>query len=102
MKPEEEKKEVWEAQDFATTLKQLEETVKSLESGELSLEESLKKFEDGIRIARHLEKILDAAERKVEEILKGPDQRVAPDEGDVCNGCEPSAESLPHSYRRDS
>ncbi len=102
MKPEEKKKEVWEAQDFATTLKQLEETVKSLESGELSLEESLRKFEDGVRIARHLEKILDAAERKVQEILKGPDQHAAPDEGDACNACERSFESLPQSYRRNS
>jgi exodeoxyribonuclease VII small subunit len=55
--------------EFAGTLKRLESIVKSLESGELSLEESLKTFEEGIKLARYLESILDRAERKVEEIL---------------------------------
>ncbi len=73
MKLEEDKKGNELTLDFAATLKQLEETVKSLESGELSLEDSLKKFEDGVKIARYLESILDSAERKVQEILKGPD-----------------------------
>ncbi len=54
---------------FAAALKTLEETVKSLESGELSLEDSLKKFEEGIKLARQLEGILDRAEQKVKEIL---------------------------------
>jgi exodeoxyribonuclease VII small subunit len=46
-----------------------EEIVKSLETGELSLEESLAKFEEGIGLARRLESILDRAEQKVQEIL---------------------------------
>jgi exodeoxyribonuclease VII small subunit len=54
---------------FAKALKQLEETVKSLESGELSLEESLAKFEEGISLARKLEAVLDRAEQRVKEIL---------------------------------
>ena len=41
--------------DFASSLKKLEEIVKCLESGELSLEESLEKFEEGIRLAKQLE-----------------------------------------------
>jgi exodeoxyribonuclease VII small subunit len=60
-----------EDMDFAKALRQLEETVKQLESGELSLEDSLAKFEEGIKLARRLEGILDSAERKVEEILSG-------------------------------
>lgn len=55
--------------EFAKALKKLEETVKSLESGELSLEDSLRKFEEGISLARQLEGVLDRAERKVKEIL---------------------------------
>ncbi|MEX0975133.1 MAG: exodeoxyribonuclease VII small subunit [Bacillota bacterium] len=55
--------------EFAKALKKLEETVKSLESGELSLEDSLRKFEEGISLARQLERVLDRAERKVKEIL---------------------------------
>ena len=54
---------------FAENLKRLEAIVKSLESGELSLEDSLKKFEEGIKLARYLESVLDRAERKVEQIL---------------------------------
>lgn len=61
-----------EEMDFAKALKQLEEIVKLLESGELSLEDSLAKFEEGIALARRLESILDRAERKVEEILSPP------------------------------
>jgi exodeoxyribonuclease VII small subunit len=60
-----------EEMDFAKALKQLEEIVKLLEGGELSLEESLAKFEEGIGLARRLESILDRAERRVEEILSG-------------------------------
>ncbi|MGI6663559.1 MAG: exodeoxyribonuclease VII small subunit [Bacillota bacterium] len=69
-----------EEMDFAKALKELEEIVKLLESGELSLEESLAKFEEGIGLARRLESILDRAERKVEEILAGPKESGAPKE----------------------
>lgn len=55
--------------EFAKALKVLQDIVKSLESGELSLEDSLARFEEGIRLARHLESILDRAERRVQEIL---------------------------------
>lgn len=55
---------------FAAGIKLLEEIVKSLESGELSLEESLRKFEEGIRLARKLEAVLERSERRVQEILK--------------------------------
>ncbi|MGI6642712.1 MAG: exodeoxyribonuclease VII small subunit [Bacillota bacterium] len=65
--------ELQDEMDFAETMKRLEHIVKSLESGALSLEDSLKGFEEGIRLARHLESILDRAERKVQEILNQPD-----------------------------
>ncbi len=60
--------------DFAAVMKRLEDIVKSLEGGTLSLEDSLKGFEEGVRLARHLESILDRAEKKVEEILNPKDQ----------------------------
>lgn len=58
--------------DFAGALGALESIVKLLEGGELSLEESLAKFEEGIALARRLEDILGRAERRVEEILAEP------------------------------
>jgi len=59
--------------DFAKALKALEEIVKSLESGELSLEDSLKKFEEGINLARRLESVLNRAEQRIQEILNPPE-----------------------------
>lgn len=71
MQPERDSEETL---SFAGQLSRLEEIVKHLESGELSLEESLLKFEEGIRLARSLETILTRAESKVHEILKPGDE----------------------------
>jgi len=57
-------------QKFETNMKRLEEIVTKMESGELSLEESLKLFEEGIKLSRMLNKRLEEAERKVEMLVK--------------------------------
>lgn len=54
---------------FEEALKELEEIVGRLEQGEESLEESLKLFEDGMKLARLCSRRLEEAEKKV-EILK--------------------------------
>ena len=56
--------------NFEEALKQLEEIVNKMESGELGLEESLGLFEEGIRLARLCNKKLKAAERKIEILTK--------------------------------
>ncbi len=56
---------------FEDSLKKLEEVVKRLEAGDLPLDESLKLFEEGIRLSRLCTKQLEEAERKVEVLLKG-------------------------------
>lgn len=53
------------AQDFATTVEQLESLVARLETGALSLEDSLTAFEQGVRLARQAQTRLDDAELKV-------------------------------------
>ena len=58
---------------FEDALRRLSEIVEKLEDGELPLEDSLKLFEEGIRLARTSQARLDAAERRVEELL-GIDQ----------------------------
>lgn len=58
---------------FETSLKKLEEVVKRLESGELSLEDSMKAFEEGVKHAAICTKKLNEAERKVEVLLKRKD-----------------------------
>ena len=55
---------------FETALARLEEIVAELESGELALEQSLKLFEEGVKLARICNARLEEAERKVEVLLK--------------------------------
>lgn len=57
------------APTFEKQLEQLEALVGSLEQGELSLDESLKAFERGIRLARQCQQTLDQAEQKVRILL---------------------------------
>lgn len=55
---------------FETSLSRLEEIVTELEGGELPLEQSLKLFEEGIKLSRICNARLEEAERKVEVLLK--------------------------------
>ena len=65
-------------QKFEDAFQKLESIVKRLEDGNLSLEESLKAFEEGVRLSRFCSKKLDEAEKKVEILLKGSDGRLVP------------------------
>jgi exodeoxyribonuclease VII small subunit len=58
---------------FEDALSSLESIVEKLESGELSLEDSLAAFEEGIRLSRICSKRLEKAEKKIEILLKGED-----------------------------
>ncbi len=55
---------------FETALKKLEGIVEKLENGDLSLEEALKQYEEGVRMADVCTKRLTEAERKVEVLMK--------------------------------
>ncbi|HXG03896.1 MAG TPA: exodeoxyribonuclease VII small subunit [Candidatus Binatia bacterium] len=55
---------------FEECLSRLEQIVNALESGNLSLEESLKVFEEGITLARHCSRYLDEAERRIEVLAR--------------------------------
>jgi len=59
-----------DAPDFETALKRLEEIVKKLENGELSLDSALELFEEGIKLSRFCHTTLEQAERRVEILLK--------------------------------
>ena len=58
---------------FESALKKLEEVVSRLEGGELSLDDSLKAFEEGVKYANFCSKKLDEAESRVELLLKQKD-----------------------------
>jgi|TARA_B100000795_G_scaffold96371_1_gene70721 exodeoxyribonuclease VII small subunit len=55
--------------DFEAALEELEELVSSMEDGELSLEESLQAFENGIKLTRECQAALKNAEQKVQVLL---------------------------------
>ncbi len=58
---------------FETALKKLEEVVRRLEGGELSLDDSLKAFEEGVKLAGFCSKKLNEAEKRVEILIKQKD-----------------------------
>ena len=55
---------------FEEALERLEDIVRKMEAGDMTLEESLKAFEEGIKLARLCSRRLDDAERRVEILLK--------------------------------
>ncbi len=56
--------------NFEKLFKELEEIVDKMESGDLSLQESLELFEKGMKISKILKKELDSIEHRVEILLK--------------------------------
>jgi len=58
-----------EEPSFEVAAERLQAIVQQLESGELSLEDALRLFEEGVRVARSAQARLDAAEKRVEELL---------------------------------
>ena len=55
---------------FEDSLKRLEQVLESLEHGNLNLEESVKAFEEGVKLVRFCHDRLDEVERRVELLLK--------------------------------
>ena len=55
---------------FEASLKKLEELVDQMEGGELSLEDSLKIFEEGIKLTRECQKALKEVEQKVSLLVE--------------------------------
>ncbi len=55
--------------DFEKKLHRLDKIVENMESGDLSLEEALKDFEEGVRISKECYQQLDEAEQKVKVLL---------------------------------
>jgi exodeoxyribonuclease VII small subunit len=55
---------------FEENMKRLETIVQELEAGELGLEQSLQRFEEGMKLVRACEKALAEAEKRVELLIK--------------------------------
>ena len=56
---------------FEKSVQELDGIVSKMESGELSLDESLKLFEKGVKLTRECQKSLAEAEAKIEKLMSG-------------------------------
>jgi exodeoxyribonuclease VII small subunit len=64
---------------FEDSLEELEQLVEQMEQGDISLEESLKSFERGVKLTRTCQKALQDAEQKVQILLeKNGEQTLEP------------------------
>ena len=61
---------------FEAAMERLENIVESLEKGDLSLEESLKVFEEGMKLVSFCSGKLDEAEQKVSMLIKDQDGKL--------------------------
>lgn len=60
--------------DFEKSLDQLEQIVSRMEQGELSLEQSLDAFEEGVRLTRSCQETLKEAEQRVSKLIQDGDK----------------------------
>ncbi len=58
---------------FEQSMARLEEIVKALEKGDVSLENALSMFEEGTKLVKSCSKLLDTAEQKIVKLMKGAD-----------------------------
>ncbi len=56
--------------NFEVAIKSLEQIVQELEKGDLNLDESMKKFEEGMALSKKCTKILEEAEKKITILIK--------------------------------
>jgi exodeoxyribonuclease VII small subunit len=64
---------------FEQALKQLEEIVEALETEDLDLDKSLQFFEQGVHLSRHCNQQLQAAEKRIDMLLKQADGTLVPE-----------------------
>ena len=73
MRPSEPASEPAESEAYDALVARLERVVGELEGGKLSLEQSIEKFAEGVRLVREAQRKLDEAERRVEILLRDAD-----------------------------
>ena len=69
--------------NFEEMIENLEQIAKDLESGNLSLDESVKKFEEGMEISKECSKILENAEKKITILIKDSEGNIKEKDFDV-------------------
>ena len=62
---------------FEENMKKLEEIATELEKGDLDLDTSVSKFEEGMQISKECSEMLEKAEKKITMLIKGEDGELA-------------------------
>lgn len=60
--------------NFEENMENLEKIVQELEKGELNLDETIKKFEEGMQLSKKCNEILEEAEKKITILIKKEDK----------------------------
>lgn len=63
---------------FESSVAELEALVEQLESGDVSLEDALAKFERGVTLSRQCQQLLKSAELRVDQLMADPDGELEP------------------------
>lgn len=66
-------------ENFEESIKKLEEIVTELEKGELNLDESVEKFEEGMKISKECNNILQNAEKRISILLENDGEVIEED-----------------------
>ncbi len=67
---------------FEVALDDLEDHVRRLDAGELSLGDALTTFESGVKLVRECQELLDGAEQRISELTQEPNNGKAPSDAD--------------------
>lgn len=59
-----------ESKNFETLMSELEEIVQELEKGDLNLDDSVAKFEEGMKISKECNKIIESSEKRISILLE--------------------------------
>ena len=84
---------------FEQAVGKLEKIVEQIESGETGLEESIARYEEGIKLIKQCRAILDAAEKKIQLLAKGEGGRLEPAGELEQPGGEDDSQHLPDEQR---
>lgn len=71
---------VRKADSYEETYEKLEEIISNMERGELSLDESIKNYEEGVKLLNKLYKKLNSAEGKIKIVNNGAEQNFGGEE----------------------
>jgi len=92
-----------ETKSFESMMERLEELVEKLEGGNLSLEDSIKSFEEGMNLVKQCSSVLQEAEQRIQKLTRDADGKPVVEGGGRESGSrEPSTRENTGRSRRDA